>query len=62
MKFARHVAHVGIFVGILRIFQYIFWGDLYGGYALVLAAHALISGVLILWLAKIEENKSKLIL
>lgn len=59
MKFARRCAYVGLLVGALRLLEYYFLGDLHHGYALAWAIHALVSSVLILWLVKREENKSK---
>lgn len=59
MRFARVMAYVGIAVGILRLLEFYFFGDLHRGYALAWAAHALISSVLILWLVKREVKKEQ---
>lgn len=60
IRFVRILAHIGIFIGLLRLVEYHFFGDLHRGYALAWAIHALVSGVLILLLTAKEAEQQKL--
>lgn len=59
MNFVRLAGYGGIVLGLLRLLEFYFFGDLHRGYALAWALHALVSGVLIIWLTRKERLKKE---
>jgi len=58
MKMARIFGYLGLVLGVLRLAEYYFFGDLHRGYALAWAVQALVFGVAILTLTK-EKSQNR---
>lgn len=57
LKVAKWAGYIAIILGILRLVDYYFYGNAHHLYALAWALHALITGLLMIWLSKWISNK-----
>lgn len=60
MKVAKWIVYIALTVGVFRLIEYYFFGDLHRGYAFAWYIHALVTAPLALWFIRREEKKIKL--